>query len=127
MTKEEYRSLLNSDYWRGYSYAIVKERDWTCEDCGKKFQYQRNMLNVHHLTYHNDNKPWQYDKEELLLLCKDCHAKRHGKLNTNIDYKNDGILENNEDNIFVYGLAFVIIAIIVSSIVALSLLGDKLI
>ena len=85
------------------------------------------MLNVHHLTYHNDNKPWQYDKEELLLLCKDCHAKRHGKLNTNIDYKNDGILENNEDNIFVYGLAFVIIAIIVSSIVALSLLGDKLI
>ena len=127
MTKAEYKSLLNSDYWRGYSYAIVKERDWTCEVCGKKFKYQRNMLNVHHLTYHNDNKPWQYDKEELLLLCKDCHAKRHGKLNTNIDYKNDGILENNEDNIFVYGLAFVIIAIIVSSIVALSLLGDKLI
>ena len=85
------------------------------------------MLNVHHLTYHNDNKPWQYDKEELLLLCKDCHAKIHGKLNTNIDYKNDGILENNKDDIFVYGLAFVIIAIIVSSIAALSLLGDKLI
>lgn len=85
------------------------------------------MLNVHHLTYHNDNKPWQYDKEELLLLCKDCHAKRHEKLNTNIDYKNDGILENNKDDIFVYGLAFVIIAIIVSSIAALSLLGDKLI
>ena len=79
MTKEEYKSLLNSDYWRGYSYAIVKERDWTCEECGKKFQYQRNMLNVHHLTYHNDNKPWQYDKEELQLLCKDCHAKRHRK------------------------------------------------
>lgn len=40
-------------------------------------------------------------------------------MNTNIDYKNDGILENNADNIFVYGLAFVIIAIIVTSIVAL--------
>ena len=71
------------------------------------------MLNVHHLTYHNDNKPWQYDKEELLLLCKDCHAKRHGKLNTNIDYKNDDILENNEDNISEYGLVFVIIAIFI--------------
>ena len=97
MTREEYKSLLNSDYWRGYSYAIVKERDWTCEECGKKFQYQRNMLNVHHLTYHNDNKPWQYDKEELQLLCKDCHAKRHGKLNTNIEYKNDDILTDKED------------------------------
>ena len=55
------------------------------------------MLNVHHLTYHNDNKPWQYDKEELQLLCKDCHAKRHGKLNTNIEYKNDDILTDKED------------------------------
>ena len=97
MTREEYRSLLNSDYWKGYSYAIVKERDWTCEDCGKKFQYQRNMLNVHHLIYHNDNKPWQYNKKELLLLCKDCHAKRHGKLNTNTEYKNDDILADKED------------------------------
>ena len=113
MTKEEYKSLLNSDYWRGYSYAIVKERDWTCEDCGKKFKYQRNMLNVHHLTYHNDNKPWQYDKEELLLLCKDCHAKRHRKLNTNIECKNDGILENNENNISEYVIVFVIIAIFI--------------
>ena len=75
------------------------------------------MLNVHHLTYHNDNKPWQYDKEELLLLCKDCHAKRHGKLNTNIECKNDGILENNKDNISEYGFVFVIIAIFVIYIV----------
>ena len=71
------------------------------------------MLNVHHLTYHNDNKPWQYDKEELLLLCRDCHAKRHRKLNTNIDYKNDGILENNENNISEYVIVFVIIAIFI--------------
>ena len=131
MTKEEYKSLLNSDYWRGYSYAIVKERDWTCEDCGKKFKYQRNMLNVHHLTYHNDNKPWQYDKEELLLLCKDCHAKRHGKLNTNIDYKNDGILENkndsilenNEDNTSEYNLAFIFIAIFIFIVIFIMSMG----
>ena len=71
------------------------------------------MLNVHHLTYHNDNKPWQYDKEELLLLCKDCHAKRHRKLNTNIECKNDGILENNENNISEYIIVFVIIAIFI--------------
>ena len=81
------------------------------------------MLNVHHLTYHNDNKPWQYDKEELLLLCKDCHAKRHGKLNTNIDYKNDSILENKEDNISEYGLTFVIIVIFVIFIVFVVLMG----
>ena len=81
------------------------------------------MLNVHHLTYHNDNKPWQYDKEELLLLCKDCHAKRHGKLNTNIDYKNDSILENNEDNTSEYGLAFIFIVIFVIFIVFVVLMG----
>ena len=40
------------------------------------------------MTYHNDNKPWQYDKDELVLLCKECHAKRHG---------NNIIVENQSD------------------------------
>lgn len=66
-----------------------------------------------------------------MLLCKDCHAKRHGKLNTNIDYKNDSILENkndsilenNEDNTSEYGLAFIFIVIFVIFIVFVVLMG----
>ena len=77
MTKEEYEKLLNSDYWKGYSYSLIKERNFTCEDCGRKFYNERNKLQVHHLIY-RDIAPWSYKPEELVVLCEDCHKKRHG-------------------------------------------------
>ncbi len=77
MTKEEYEKLLNSDYWKGFSYSLIKERNFTCEDCGRTFYNERNKLQVHHLVY-RDIKPWSYKPEELIVLCEDCHKKRHG-------------------------------------------------
>lgn len=77
MTKEEYENLLQSDYWKGYSYSLIKERNFTCEDCGRSFPNMRNMLQVHHLVYRDAN-PWSYKPEELIVLCKECHKKRHG-------------------------------------------------
>ena len=86
MTKNEYKKLLESDYWRGYSYAIIKERNWTCEQCGKYIPYARNEFNVHHKQYINDRKPWQYDSDLLQVLCKECHAKAHNKYVSSINY-----------------------------------------
>ena len=31
MTKEEYERLLKFDYWKGYSYSLIKERNFTCK------------------------------------------------------------------------------------------------
>ena len=59
MTKEEYERLLKSDYWKGYSYSLIKERNFTCEDCGRRFYGERNKLQVHHLVYRDVN-PWSY-------------------------------------------------------------------
>lgn len=84
MTREEYRKLLNSDYWRGYSYSLIKERNFTCEDCGRRFYGQRNKLQVHHLKYRDAN-PWSYSPEELIVLCEDCHRKRHGLYYSNVE------------------------------------------
>lgn len=77
MTKEEYHQLLQSDYWKGYSYAIIKERNFTCADCGRQFPGKRNKLNVHHLHY-READPWSYNPDELIVLCRECHARRHG-------------------------------------------------
>ena len=79
MTREEYKRLLNSDYWKGYSYSLIKERNFTCEDCGRRFYNERNKLQVHHLVY-RDIYPWSYRPEELIVLCEECHRKRHGIL-----------------------------------------------
>ena len=77
MTREEYEQLLQSPYWKGYSYALIKERNFTCHDCGRSFPNERNKLQVHHLAY-RDAKPWSYDPDELVVLCEECHKKRHG-------------------------------------------------
>ncbi len=77
MTKEEYEKLLKSDYWKGYSYSLIKERNFTCEDCGRTFLNERNKLQVHHLVYRDIN-PWSYKPEELVVLCEECHKRRHG-------------------------------------------------
>ena len=77
MTKEEYERLLKSDYWKGYSYSLIKERNFTCEDCGKRFYGERNKLQVHHLVYRDVN-PWSYSPDEVVVLCEECHKKRHG-------------------------------------------------
>lgn len=77
MTKEEYEKLLSSDYWKGYSYSLIKERDFTCQDCGRRFFNERNKLQVHHLVYRDVN-PWSYKPEEVVVLCRECHEKRHG-------------------------------------------------
>jgi hypothetical protein len=77
MTKEEYEKLLQSDYWKGFSYSLIKERNFTCEDCGRRFYNQRNKLQVHHLVYRDIN-PWSYKPEEMVVLCEECHKKRHG-------------------------------------------------
>lgn len=80
MTKEEYHQLLNSDYWRGFSYSLIKERNFTCEDCGRQFMNERNKLQVHHLVYRDIN-PCSYDPSEMVVLCRECHEKRHGIYN----------------------------------------------
>lgn len=79
MTKEEYERLLQSDYWKGYSYSLIKERNYTCEDCGRSFPNERNRLQVHHLVYRDVN-PWSYKPEEVVVLCEECHKRRHGLL-----------------------------------------------
>ena len=98
MTKEEYESLLQSDYWKGYSYSLIKERNFTCEDCGRSFPNMRNMLQVHHLTY-RDAKPWSYDPSELIVLCKECHQRRHGIIPTPSPISEVDIDPNSRDEI----------------------------
>ena len=93
MTKEEYEKLLQSDYWKGFSYSLIKERDFTCEDCGRQFYNQRNKLQVHHLVYRDIN-PWSYKPEEMVVLCEECHKKRHGFLQE--DHKEDNTTQTQD-------------------------------
>lgn len=95
MTKQEYKNLLESDYWKGFSFSIIKERNFTCEDCGACYPGERNKLQVHHLVYRDIN-PWSYAPDEMVVLCRSCHEKRHGIIHPQ---KNPFEGEENEEKL----------------------------
>jgi 5-methylcytosine-specific restriction endonuclease McrA len=67
----KYSEKLKDPRWQKRRYEIIKQRKSTCEMCG----YIGSKLNIHHLRY--DGEPWESKDEDLMLLCKECHRKKH--------------------------------------------------
>lgn len=73
----DYADFLNTPYWDGVRSYKLHRAKYCCQLCGKK-----GILNVHHKTYENhglEHLRIVADKD-LIVLCKDCHAKFHDKL-----------------------------------------------
>lgn len=67
-----YQEYLQTSEWKERAKAAKKQAGWRCEVCNA-----RGPLEVHHLTYaHRGNER----PGELLVVCRSCHAKLHGRL-----------------------------------------------
>ena len=62
-----YKEQLNDPRWKSQAKRI-KQRDVICQICG-----EGNNLQVHHLYYDFEKKPWEYEDDYLITLCKECH------------------------------------------------------
>ena len=59
------------------------ERDkFKCSNC----QRDDIELNVHHKRYCVGRNPWDYSMNDLVTLCKNCHAYEHSILPTDDSY-----------------------------------------
>lgn len=67
--KKTYLELLRSPLWQKKRLKILERDDFTCQHCGCK----KRELQVHHRVYHKGVKPWEYDDNELITLCNQCH------------------------------------------------------
>jgi len=69
-----------SDNWTGSLHYKVWQRDNnTCQDCGKR-GISRMDLVVHHIDFDKKN----CDIDNLILVCRSCHLKRHWKANKGV-------------------------------------------
>lgn len=77
-----YDEFLQTEYWEIISYYIKITRNFTCEECGKKFDIM-SKLNVHHKTYehHGEEHKPEIIENDLELLCENCHENFHKQLN----------------------------------------------
>ena len=70
--------FLHTEYWLIISQHLKRKANFTCHDCGKKFNTFKH-LHVHHETYENHGREHleEVQNSDLRVLCEDCHAHRH--------------------------------------------------
>ena len=82
--REEYRELLLDKRWKEKRQHILDTKGHVCSMCGATEQLQ-----VHHLRYLPNHKPWEYDDKDLVVLCQKCHYKVHHPNHIDNDFFND--------------------------------------
>ena len=79
MQRFDYGQYLKSPHWhkfRSLCLLSVFDRDlhlYMCESCKRKFP--RTEMEVHHRHYSTVGNE---SREDVLVLCQDCHASKHG-------------------------------------------------
>jgi 5-methylcytosine-specific restriction endonuclease McrA len=74
----EYIRYLKSPEWREKRKQFLEIVNYECEICGSK-----NKLQVHHLNYNNIGEE---EKEDVQVLCKDCHKDKEIEKGTDLSY-----------------------------------------
>jgi hypothetical protein len=68
-----YREQLEHPMWQRKRLELLSERSFQCECCHSA----EKQLHVHHKRYEKNKEVWEYENDDLLCLCKDCHKIRH--------------------------------------------------
>jgi len=69
MAEKTYIELLRDPRWQRRRLEIMARDEFACLSCGDK----ERTLNVHHKRYRRGAKPWEYEDDQLITLCEDCH------------------------------------------------------
>ena len=67
-----YNRLLHTKEWQKYRLRVFINKKAYCHNCGN-----REHLQIHRLRYYEDKLPWEYDMEDVVVLCNKCHYDVH--------------------------------------------------
>lgn len=69
----DYEKLLKDERWADFRAKVLFERGDKCEVCRKS----NVVCQIHHNVYRYGLKPWQYEPEDVTVLCEQCHSDYH--------------------------------------------------
>lgn len=75
MAKTSYGEQLRHPNWQRKRLEILQRDEFTCQACHDS----ESTLHVHHRRYIKGNKVWEYDDNDLVTLCEECHEDAHAK------------------------------------------------
>lgn len=68
-----YQEQLEHPQWQRKRLEILSSKGFQCECC----RDTEKQLHVHHKRYIKGRDVWDYDNENFLCLCRECHKERH--------------------------------------------------
>lgn len=75
LTSREYRQAD----WKQFRDRVLQRDEYRCQSCGRT-QDSGAVMQVHHFLYVDGRRAWEYPLEEVITLCRGCHAAEHGKI-----------------------------------------------
>lgn len=83
-TKADRARFYGSNKWRNLRLAILERDHYECQWCkaeGRLTTQYDSTLEVDHIKELEINPELAFDPDNLRTLCKDCHNKRHDRMN----------------------------------------------
>lgn len=68
-----YWEKLKDPRWQKKRLEVLQDHDFSCEVCGDG----TSTLHVHHKQYFKGREPWEYETDQLAVLCEGCHESHH--------------------------------------------------
>lgn len=73
---KSYWEKLQDPRWQKKRLEVMEKCEFSCQLCGEN----QKTLNVHHKEYFKGFEPWEYEENQLIVLCKDCHENQHSEV-----------------------------------------------
>jgi len=73
VNNKKYSEKLKDPRWQKKRLAVFERDKWRCQACGE----EELTLAVHHLRYVPGKEPWEYNNNDLLTLCENCHETEY--------------------------------------------------
>ncbi|PXV54205.1 hypothetical protein SAMN04487785_11415 [Dyella jiangningensis] len=68
-----YWEKLKDPRWQKKRLEALQSAEFACQVCYDS----ESTLHVHHKQYFKGREPWEYEVEQLAVLCEACHAEHH--------------------------------------------------
>lgn len=73
VAKKSYWEKLKDPRWQKKRLEALQAADFACQCCYDS----KETLHVHHKQYFKGREPWEYEIDQLAVLCETCHSEHH--------------------------------------------------
>jgi hypothetical protein len=76
LQQNTYTAQLQTEEWKSFARGVRASYENACAVCRRS----DTQTQVHHIFYDPSLKLWEYQSDDVMLLCTDCHKAFHEQL-----------------------------------------------